>query len=80
MEHTYTIKEIDDLRSACSIKWHFGTLRPGVPGSCTTGRSYSGNEADIAIEQRVRTYMLGGIKAKDLYEAEGLVVSTILKG
>jgi hypothetical protein len=63
-ERAYTVSEIDELRRACEQRWLYGT-------TCITtndwGRGYRGNEKDIGVEQMVRTFMVGGIVAEDIY-------------
>lgn len=68
MERSYTVSEIDALRSACEIRWVFGTT--AFSTKPRFGRLYSEKEKSVAVEQLVRTYMLAGITAQDIYEAD----------
>ena len=65
MERAYTVREIDALRRVCEDRWLYGTSAMGVAGF-RTSRSYRGEEKDVAVEQMVRTYMLGGVVASDI--------------
>lgn len=67
-EHKYTVSEIDALRSAVTMRVNFGTTRLN-PGA-TIGRVWSSGEMQKAVEEQVRTYMLAGISARDLYDAD----------
>lgn len=64
----YTVAEIDALRGACESRYLFGTTAP------TSGMSRSYYEPDKAkaVEEMVRTYMLAGIRADDLYAQDGV--------
>lgn len=66
-ERAYTVKEIDALRRACEQRWLFGTTSHS--GSRTSG-SYRQEEKDAGVEQLVRTYMLAGLTADDIYAAD----------
>jgi len=61
---SYTVTEIDALRSACETKWLFGSFR--TPEGFRVSRNYTGSEKDIGVEQLVRTYMVAGLTADDL--------------
>lgn len=69
VERSYTVSEIDALRRAVEAKWLFGTYAPFASGVAYS-RSYQGAEKDQAVEAIVRTHMLAGHTAKDLYESE----------
>lgn len=69
MKTSYTIKEIDELRSAVDTLVCFGTLRPK---NGSWGRSFSAGERETVVEARLRTYMSAGKTAQDLYDAEKL--------
>lgn len=73
-ERRYTVAEIDALRRAVDEKWLFGSLARafGPSGGSLMSRSYREEEKAKAVEERVRTHMLAGHTAADLYEAEGL--------
>ena len=67
-DRAYTVKEIDDLRGACEMRWLFGTTK--IIRNILRGCSYNQRDKDHGIEELVRTYMLAGLVAKDLYEAD----------
>lgn len=71
----YSVAEIDGLRAACSNKWLFGsyslaTIRRGLDRGYSASRSYMPSEKDNGIEQLVRTHMLAGHTAEDLYASD----------
>lgn len=74
-DRAYTVSEIDALREACANKWLWGSYR-GPQGSYSDepSRVYYGQEKDVAVEQMVRTHMMAGHTAQDLYasDANGL--------
>ena len=73
IERAYTVGEIDGLRAACSNKWLWGSYRgPQVfaGGSGGNSRSYREEELVACVEQMVRTHMLAGQTAADLYASE----------
>lgn len=76
MERAYTVSEIDKLRVAVRTKYVYGStyFPPPKPGETTFGRqslrSYSQGEVEIATEERLRSYMLAGITAEDIYEQD----------
>jgi hypothetical protein len=61
------VKELDALRFAVEMKWLFGRYNPPNSG-CS--RQYSGSEKSKAVEEMVRTHMLAGHIAEDLYASE----------
>jgi hypothetical protein len=65
MDRAYTVKEIDDLRRACEMRWLFGTTKRSINWS--TSRSYQVEEKIKCVEEFVRTYMLAGVVAADIY-------------
>lgn len=69
---SYTVREIDDLRIACENKWLFGVYdtRPRNGFSVRSSRPYRGSEKTRAVEEMVRTHMLAGHTAKDLWDSE----------
>lgn len=64
MKKAYTVKEIDALRNACDERY----MSRYVPGAVYTG--YSDSKRILAVEEMVRTYMLAGITAEDIIEAD----------
>lgn len=68
IQRAYTVREIDELRSACETKWLFGTTVIRANGSFS--RAYGPGEKDKAVEELVRTYMLAGLTAQDIYDAD----------
>jgi hypothetical protein len=66
-ERAYTVAEIDQLRSACEMRWLWGTASFGTGRSGQVSRSYREEERAVGVEQLVRTYMLAGITAADIY-------------
>jgi hypothetical protein len=83
MDRAYTVKEIDALRKLCVDKWLFGSFFPyfqplkpilgfdgniiGYSGGSSFSRSYKQTEMDAGVEQLVRTYMMAGITAEDIF-------------
>ena len=67
-ERKYTVHEIDELRAVCERRWLFGSAYLSANTGCS--RSYKSSEKDIGVEQLVRTYMLSGITAQDIYETD----------
>ncbi len=67
MPRRYTVKEIDALRSACSLRWLYGTTH--IPNGGWS-RQYQGSEKDKGTEELVRTYMIAGLTADDIYRAD----------
>lgn len=59
-ERAYTVREIDSLRLACARRY--------LSGVSVQENSYNGYEAQKVIEERLRTYMLAGLVAKDFEE------------
>lgn len=66
MERDYTVRELDDLRSAVENKWLYGTYSPS--GNCFS-RSYREDEKCKSVEAMVRTHMLAGHTACDLLDS-----------
>lgn len=69
-ERSYTVKEIDELREVCRLRWNYGSTNRDRMGRGRSTIMGSGEE-DIGVEQLVRTYMLGGITAEDIYKEDG---------
>lgn len=67
-ERKYSVREIDALRSAVETKYLFGSYSPqrNFNMSCT----YQESDKIIAVEEGVRTWMLAGITAEELYASE----------
>ena len=63
-DRAYTVAELDALREACEMRWLFGTTHPR---HMKLSFSYRPEEKAIAVEQRVRTYMIAGITAAHIY-------------
>ena len=60
----YTVAEIDALQIACKQRWLFGSSNPT---GTAMSRSYKPEELDAGVHRLIRTYMLAGIVAADLY-------------
>lgn len=68
-DRAYTVAEIDDLRQACERKWLYGCYR--LPTGAGRGsRCYLEQERAVAVEEMVRTHMVAGHTAEDLYASE----------
>jgi len=69
-ERKYSVSEINELRRAVEYKWLFGSYTPhfNEGGSCS--RSYHEEEKTKAVEEIVRTHMIAGHTAEDLYASE----------
>ena len=65
-ERAYTVREIDALRRACERRWLYGTTASLGAGTHTS-RTFRSEEKDKGVEELVRTYMLAGIVAEDIY-------------
>lgn len=65
-ERKYSVREIASLRSAVENKYLYGSYTGGTGMS----RTYMASEKENAVEQRVRTHMLAGHTAEDLYASE----------
>lgn len=66
-ERAYTVSEIEALRQAVDTKWLFGSYSPK---GMSMSRSYMADEKTYAVEQIMRTHMLAGHTAQDLYASE----------
>lgn len=66
-ERAYTVREIDALRQACETRWLYGTTNLSGRGGGFCSRQYRSEEKDAGVEQMVRTYMVAGITADDIY-------------
>ncbi len=67
IERSYTVREIDALRQAVGTKWLYGSYN--VPTQ-RMSRSYTEREKTECVEEIVRTWMLAGKTAEDLYASE----------
>lgn len=75
MNRKYSVAELDDLRKACEHKWIFGRYNP-MQINILFSRCYQEPEKTNAVEQMVRTHMIAGHTAKDLYASENPIPST----
>ncbi len=69
-ERRYTVQEIDDLRQAVEMRYLWGTTNLGDGNFNSMSRSYKEEEKAKVVEEQVRTYMIAGKTAKDLYNAD----------
>ena len=68
-ERKYSVSELDALRHAVENKWLWG--RYGGPNeSGWSSRCYREEEKTKAVEELVRTHMLAGHTAEDLFASE----------
>jgi hypothetical protein len=67
-ERAYAVNEIEALRRAVENKWLFGSYGQQV-GTCSS-RVYDSTEKTQCVEHIVRTWMLAGKTAEDLYASE----------
>lgn len=66
---SYTVKEVDELRSVIERKWLFGTYGWDEE-AMQCSRCYKEGEKTVAVEEMVRTHMLAGHTAEDLIASE----------
>ncbi len=66
----YTVSEIDALREVVQNKWLFGSYSPSQENVYSFSRSYSEGDKVKCVEELVRTWMLAGKTAEDLYASE----------
>jgi hypothetical protein len=78
-ERAYTVSEIEALRRAIDNKYLFGSYNPQLQSGTLMSRSYMADEKMNAVEQMVRTHMLAGHTAADLYASESPALPTELK-
>lgn len=71
-ERAYTVTELDALRRACEMRWLYGTTHLD---KARMSRSFQAGEKDQGVEQLVRTHMLAGHTAEDLYTADKHMMS-----
>lgn len=67
-DRAYTVSELNALRQAVENKWLWGAYRG--PRGNGASRPYREEEKIAAVEQMVRTHMLAGHTANDLYATE----------
>lgn len=67
-EKKYSVSELDALRIAVEHKWLWGTYNFSAKQGFS--RSYREEEKAKAVEELVRTHMLAGHTAEDLYASE----------
>lgn len=66
-ERAYTVAEIDRMRSAVEHTFLFGNkISDMKSGALMQSCMYHGSEKDVAVEARLRTYMLAGIEPEEL--------------
>src|SRR5688572_3828140 len=63
-ERSYTVAEIDALRKACELRWLHGSTAAPLP---RMSHAYYPADKDRGVEEMVRTYMLAGITAAEIY-------------
>jgi len=68
-EQSYTVAEIDALRRACENRYLWGSYR-GAGHDSGMSRQYREDEKAKCVEELVRTFMLAGKTANELYESE----------
>jgi len=66
-DRRYTVREIDALRQAVTNMWLYGSYNL-VGSGCS--RVYVEQEKTRCVEELVRTHMLAGHTAEDLYASE----------
>jgi hypothetical protein len=67
-DRKYSVGELDQLRRAVEHKWLYGSYLPSTRGGFS--RSYRDDEMTKAVEEMVRTHILAGHTAEDLYASE----------
>lgn len=67
-ERKYTVVDVDALRCACELRWLRGTTNLGSGIFCS--RAYKERDKDCGVEEMVRTYMIAGVTAEQIYEAD----------
>ena len=68
-ERAYTVTEVDALRAALKTRWLFGTS--WSTSNMQRSRPYLEEEMTKAVEELVRTHMMAGHIALDIYRADG---------
>jgi hypothetical protein len=67
-ERKYSVGDLDALRRAVRDKWLWGSYH--MTRESRASRSYREDEMTKAVEEIVRTHMLAGHTAEDLYASE----------
>lgn len=68
-ERKYSVSEINALRSAAETLLLWGTLNQSARNG-QMSRGFRPEEKATAVEEMVRTYMMAGVTADDLYADE----------
>lgn len=68
MTRSYTVKELDDLRSVVRDRLLFGTS--SNKGGGRTSRPYYGERLIQEVEEAVRTHMMAGHTAQDILDED----------
>lgn len=71
-ERKYSVSELEALRQAVETKWLFGSY--SQCGRSGMSRVYYPDEKTKQVEELVRTHMLAGHTAEDLYASERPIV------
>lgn len=74
-ERRYSVSELNNLRRAVENKWLFGNYGPDQSMQSRMSRSYREEEKIKAVEEIVRTHMISGHTADDLYASEQSIKS-----
>ena len=67
-ERKYTVSEIDQLRSAVRLRCIFGTSNS--KHWLHAYYAHNSQDMDKRIEEQLRTYMIAGITADDIYKED----------
>ncbi|WP_332763889.1 hypothetical protein [Phenylobacterium sp.] len=70
MKRAYTVTEINRLRQVVEHKWLWGSYKHPQDGGTCQSRCYQETEKAGAVEEMVRTHMLAGHTAENLYASE----------
>lgn len=67
-DRSYTVDEIDALRYALEERFVWGSsLGPNTSMSSGLGRSYQKQDMIATVEAQLRTFMLAGVTAEDIF-------------
>lgn len=66
----YTVEELNALRNVYTKRWLYGTSLPEDGEGWGWSRTYTEQEKVKCVEELVRTAMLAGITAEEVYEAD----------
>jgi hypothetical protein len=69
-KRSYTVNEVDALRRAINNQYLYGSYNPTQNSGISMSRSYREDEKASVVEEMVRTAMLVGHTADDLYASE----------